>query len=590
MGKGRHSSRPGRGNLLEYDYRPMAANMLGLDVASLDVAAFLATARVLYAVLGVAWLAVLLKIRKPWWLLLGALAANAWAWGVTNYPLLRLYALGPSRDRVSNVALCQVVAAGNSPLHTWQVGQLHFEPFWGLLVAAVSGWSPDRVLALYPFFALATAAGFALSLYVGLRPPGSARSDEAWSAWERALVAGFATLLSSAPLDFSSTYRVPWSMTFLLKPNHAVGLVLFPLVLRAFVSIRGWRGRVGAGLLLHLMGWAFILHMAYTAVGLAVFAAWSMLDRRAEARRDARDVLAVIGINALIVSPYIVMLLVGYPFLVKSPFQTISAVSPHLLETTTRSGWLFALGLWGTAVAYRRGDRLGRVWAAQVAGAFLVWVSYLALSALQMARERDEVFHWLRFLTAASAGIGAWDLAMRAARWAPRPLPAAARAAAVALLALPFTLPYWWDPFRMDSYFAGSLPPIPEWIRGPTKFLRQGTEPRAVVAGDHDFARWVGALGARRVLLGDHLHSPADRPRREALEHQLVTGAETGASWSAAVAYGVRYLVVTPAFLRQHPGATLPALQRRSDIRQAHLTGDPAAGFVAVFEIVPKGR
>jgi hypothetical protein len=203
-----------------------AANMIGLDVASLDVPAFLAAARVVYPALGLLWLALLLKIRSPRWLLVGAFLANAWAWAVTNYPLLRLYALGPSRDRVSNVALCQVVAAGNSPLHTWQVGQLHFEPFWGLLVAVASGWSPERVLALYPYFALVTVTGFALALYVGLRPPAgtaASRGDEPWSAWERALVAGFATLLCTAPLDFIGTYRPPWSMTFLLKPNHAVG-------------------------------------------------------------------------------------------------------------------------------------------------------------------------------------------------------------------------------------------------------------------------------------------------------------------------------------------------------------------------------
>lgn len=571
---------------MEYDYRPMpAANMLGVDVARLDVPAFLAAARLVYAVAALAWIALLLRIKKPWWALLGALLANGYVWGVTNYPLQRLYALGPSRDRVSNVALCQVVAVGNSPLQTWQVGQLHFEPFWGLLVAAVSGGNPDRVLALYPFLPLVMAVGFALSLYFGLRPvTAAAGPDGAWSAWERALVAGFATLLCSAPLDFLSIYRVPWSLTFLLKPNHALALVLFPLVLRAFVRIRGTRGRIATGLLLHLMGWAFVLHMAYVAVGLAVFAAWSLATRRREARRDLTDVLAVLGINALIVSPYLVMLLLGYPFLVPSPVMTISVVSPHLLETTARSGWLFALGLWGAAVAHRRGDRLGRLWAAQVAGAFLVWALYLGLSALQLAREKDEIFNWLRFLTAASAGIGAWDLARRASDWLGRPWPEASRAAAMTALALPLSLPYWWDPLRMDGYFAGSVPPIPREIQSPTDFLRTQTDPRAVVAGDHDFARWVGALGARRVLLGDHMHSPRDRARREALEERLVRGDDPAAAASSAAAYGVRYLAVTPAFLARYPGATLEALQRRADLREAHRSGGPA-DYVAVFSI-----
>ena len=577
---------------MEYDYRPMAVNLFGLDVASLDVPAFLTASRALYPALALAWLAGLFKVRRAWWLLLGAVLANAYAWGVTNYPLLRLYAFGPSRDRVSNVAFCQVVAAGNSPLHTWQVGQLHFEPFWGLLVAAISGWSPERVLTLYPFFALVTAAGFAVSLHLGLRPPASAApagGDAPWSAWERALVAGFATLLCASPLDFTGVYRAPWSMTFLLKPNHAVGLILFPLVLRAFVRIRGWGGRIGTGLLLHLMGWAFILHMAYVAVGLGVFAAWSLLERRPDAGRDARDVSGVIGVNALIVSPYVVMLLVGYPFLVPNPFQIINPLSPHLLETTTRSGWLFALGLWGAGVAHRRGDRLGRVWAAQVAGAYLIWGAYLALSAIQMARERDEIFNWLRFLTAASAGIGAWDIARRLALWTSRPWTPAMRAAGVALLALPWTLPYWWDPVRMDLYFSGSLRPLPESIRAATDFLRDHTERQAVVAADHDFARWVPALAARRVLLGDHLHSPKDRPRREALEHLLVGGADPGASWPAASAYGVRYLVVTPDLAARN-GVALATLQGRPDLRLAHLTGAGMADYVAIFEIVPKGR
>jgi hypothetical protein len=222
-------------------------------------------------------------------------------------------------------------------------------------------------------------------------------------------------------------------------------------------------------------------------------------------------------------------------------------------------------------------------------GAYLVWAGYLVLSALQLARERDEIFNWLRFLTAASAGIGAWDLASRVVNWTSRPWPAAARAAAVALLALPWSLPYWWEPPRMDDYFAGSLRPIPESIRGPTDFLRRSTEARAVVASDHDFARWVGALGARRVLLGDHLHSPKDRPRREAVEHLLVSGTDPAATGPASAPYGVRYLVVTPEFAAAH-GATLASLRQRPDLRLAHITGDASEDFVAVFEIVPTAR
>src|ERR1700704_2475322 len=195
--------------------------------------------------------------RRPALLLTGVMLANAYVWVETNWPLQRLYALGPSSDRVNNLALCQVVAAGHSPLHTPQVGQMHFEPFWAVVTAVVSGWNPERLLAIYPFFALVTACGFALSLFFALRPltvdrsaapapptAGAPPDEPAWSGWERALIALFATLLSSTALDYAGPYRVPWAMTFLLKPNHALGLVLFPWVLRSFVGIRWWRDRI----------------------------------------------------------------------------------------------------------------------------------------------------------------------------------------------------------------------------------------------------------------------------------------------------------------------------------------------------------
>ena len=564
------------------------ANALGIDVAGLDVPAFLAAARLAFVAAAVAFL-FLARTRGPGFLLGGVVAANAFAWAVTNHPLQRIYALGPSRDRIGNLALVQVVAAGNSPLHTEQVGQLHFEPFWGLLVAALSGWSPDRVLALYPFLPLFVMTGFVLTLFWGLGAREAAWADAgasaeaAWSPWERVLAAGFATLLASAPLDFAGTYRVPWAMTFLLKPNHALGLVLLPVFLRVFASIRGWPSRVAAGALLHLIGWAFVLHMAYVCVGLVLYAALPLLARRAGARRDALDVAVVLGTNLLIVSPYLFMLLVGYPFLTPSLAATIHPSSPHLLETTLRHGPVFLLGVWGAWIAYRRGDRLGRAFSTQVAAAHLVWVGYLALSALQQARERDEVFYWTRFLTAAAAGVGAWDLARRSAAVLGRAWAPSQRAAAVAMLALPWSLPAWWGPLRLDSYFAGSLAPLPRELREPMEFLRGGTDRRAVVAGDRDVAKWVAALGARRVLVTPILHMPRDYLERDRLERMLMLEGDGAVVRAAAARFGVRYLLVTPALLQRF-GTTLDALRRRPHLHLAHLSGTPEE-FVAVFEL-----
>src|SRR6185503_12780821 len=168
---------------------------------------------------------------------------------VTNAPLQRVYGLGPSGDRLNNFGLCQVVVAERHPLETVQAGELHFEPFWGLLVKLVATGSPERVEALYPFFSLIVVWAFVLSLWTGLRDTGS--GDE--GAWERAVVAGFATLLCTAPLDYLGTYRATWATMFLLKPNHSLGLVLLPLLLMAFARMRGGWRRVMVGVLLQVL-------------------------------------------------------------------------------------------------------------------------------------------------------------------------------------------------------------------------------------------------------------------------------------------------------------------------------------------------
>ena len=570
-------------------------NLFGADVRALDVEAFLAAAHHLFPLLAVAWLVLVVRRRRPSVLLAGVLLANAYAWLETNWPLQRLYALGPSSDRVNNLALCQVVAAGHSPLHTPQVGQMHFEPFWAMVTAIVSGWSPSRLLALYPFFPVLTAGGFALSLYFALRPLASSPAgtaardggnDGEWSGWERALVALFATLLSSTAVDFAGPYRVPWAMTFLLKPNHSLGLVLFPWVLRSFVSIRGGRDRLVAGLLLQVLGWAFVIHMGEVCVGLVCFALLAMLTRRAEARRDAVDVATVIGINLVVVSPYLVMLFRGYGVLDSGPRLEIPPSSPHLLEALTRTAGLTALAAWGVVIAWRR-DRMGRVWAAQAVGALLVWLAYYPLSFLQQAKERDDTYYWLRIHLAVCAAIGIWDLARRfvAALDLRALAPAHARAALVSALVLPFTLPYWWSPARMDSYFARSLEPLPAEVTSSAAFLRANAPRGAVLAGDTTAVRWMAALAGSPVILARDFAAPRDYADRARLNEALLKGGPGDPRVDAA-RYGVRYLLVTPVLVADM-GLRLEDLDARPYLRRVHLAGDPRGEYVAVFAVTP---
>ncbi|HEU0105228.1 MAG TPA: hypothetical protein VFT38_03600 [Vicinamibacteria bacterium] len=565
-------------------------NLFGVDVRALDVEAFLAAARHAFPLLAVAWLVLVVRLRRPGLLLLGVLFANAYVWLETNWPLQRLYALGPSSDRVNNLALCQVVAAGHSPLHTPQVGQMHFEPFWAVVTAIVSGWSPSRLLVLYSFFPLVTACGFALSLFFALRPQGSpveAISEEpAWSGWERALIALFATLLSSTALDYAGPYRVPWAMTFLLKPNHALGLVLFPWVLRAFVGISRGRDRVVSGFLLHVLGWAFVIHMGEVCVGLVSFALLATLTRREDARCDWLDVTVVIGINLLVVSPYLIMLFRGFGVLDAGPRLQIPPNSPHLLEALTRTAGLSALAAWGVVIAWRR-DRMGRVWASQALGALLVWLAYYPLSLLQQAKERDDTYYWLRIHIAVCAAIGTWDLARRLAlRLDLHALrPPLARAALVAAAALPFTIPYWWNPARMDLYFARSLEPLPVELTGPAAFLRANASRDAVLAGDVTAARWMSALAGSPVILARDLAAPHDYEARVQLNEALMRGGP-GDPRVAAARYGVAYLLVTPAFVSDL-GLSLEEVENRPYLRRVHFDGDPRGEYLAVFAVSP---
>ncbi len=560
-----------------------AANAFGIEVSALDVVRFLEVARLTLIALAVAGIAVVARRGRAPRLVAGVVFANAYVWFVTNFPLQRLYALGPSRDRINNLGMAHVVAVGGRPFETTQVFQLHFEPFWGWLVALLGFGDPTRLLRLYPFLTLIVLVAVVVSLYLGLRP--GRGSAAGFDPWERAMMAGFATLLCAAPLDFAEPLRNPWAMTFLLKPNHALGLALIPWFVWSFSRIRGVGGRILAGVLLHLVAWAFVLHMVYVAAGLGVFMALSWTSRRADLRRDLRDVATVIGINLVLVSPYLWMLLRGYPVFVPSPHATIS--SAHLLEPSTAIAVVFALAVWGAAVALRRDERACRLVACLWFGAWLVWLAYLALAWFHLARERDDLLYYLRILTALLAGLGAWDLLRRAGeKLRGGNVSVRTRAAVLCLVAFPYTIAYWWNPMRMDSYFPASLTPLPPLLAEPAGYLRREAPENAVVAGDPAFTRYAAALAGRRGLLVLGMNAPRDHERRLRLERMLLEGGPAEEAFAEARVYGVRYVAVTSALLERHPSVTVASLDRNPLLRRAHLSSDEEGSFVALYELV----
>jgi hypothetical protein len=417
---------------------------------------------------------------------------------------------------------------------------------------------------------------------------------DADSRHEAAFAGFFALLLASAYADQTAPFRNPWALTFMLKPNHALGLAFTPVVLLAMSRAQTARSRILAAVLLHILGWIFIIHMAFVVSGFLVFVALSWLQKRPERVRDAWSVAAVVGLGLVLVSPYFYMLREFVGATSVAPRLGIPPQSAHTLDGTVRLGLVFPVACFGALSLARGVNVFGRILASQFVAAQINWQIFHVLGVLQLAKEMDEAYYWLRFVTALVAGIGFFRLgrvvAPRLARLAPRMAPRASSSAVMVpwllLMAVPSALPGWWEPPTMDRYFSAGLRPQPARVLAPTAFLRAQTSPGDVVAGDRVYARYVAAFGARRVLLAESLNPPGDFADRVAVESALVSGEPKARIESGRIRYGIRYLLVTPAFLSAHPGASLERLRARPDLHQVYEQGT-GVDRVTIFELVP---
>ena len=188
------------------------------------------------------------------------------------------------------------------------------------------------MLLVYPWLPLLMACGLALALYAAAC--GRGRADEPWSGLGARPGGGgghAAVLVAARPrrrLPGAVGQDVP------AEPNHALGLVLFPWCCARSPAIRVARA-VGVGLLLHLLAWAFVIHMVCGLRPRGLRGA-RLRDAGDGAPAGHEDVAVVILVNVAIVSPYLVMLLVGYPFLQPTADMVLSARRAHVLETTAR--------------------------------------------------------------------------------------------------------------------------------------------------------------------------------------------------------------------------------------------------------------
>ena len=565
-------------------------NLLGVSLEGLDLPAFLAQIRIGFVALALLGVALIVRGRDDRRvarivLCVGVLG-HALAWYATMFPLPNVYGANGSQDRENHLGWTNVVALGFSPLRTYQVNHLHFEPVWPLITAAAAGFEVDRVPAVFQWAPLVVGLALLLSIrFAWIR--GRTTSDEI--RVEAAFAALGGLMLMATPGDFAGPFRNPWALTFLLKPNHALGLVFVPHAALAFSRARDLKTRLFAGFVLQLVGWAFVIHMALFVAGLVVFVALSWLTGQSDRRRDLLDAAIGVGANLLLVSPYLVMLVVAYPFLEGNDAYRLSFFSERPLEGPLRLGALFLLSLFGCWRTYRDRGRLGRILASQWLAAHVIWQAFPLLGLVGHAREQDEVFYWCRFWTGLFAGVGALQaarLSITRLRTASAGGSHVAASAALSLtLLIPSLLPTWWDPSQMDQYFTAARKPLPDWVAEPTRFIRTRTPTEAVFAGDRQYAKWIAAYGARRVLLANALNLPNDYLRRVEIESALLRDGAPGLLIEGRDRYAIQYVLVTSNPLEQAPGLTIDMLKSRPHLESVY-DHQFAAVRVVIFRVV----
>jgi hypothetical protein len=527
--------------------------------------------RILYLALAALLMARMWRRPRPALLVIGILLLNILAWCAYTAPLPRLYSLVEERDRIFNVGEAAVVAAGNSPWERVQVGEAAIEPFWTVLIASLALFRPEVVVSVFHWLPVVALVSVAVGLYLGL--PQTAAKEES-ERWEAAFIV-FAVLgLSSVAMTERSPIPPFWAGNFLLKPNHAAALGLVGVVLGMSGSGRRmWH----QGVILGLLGWAFLMSWGFVAAGLIV---GELFQRKAE-RRLAKTIGAI-ALSAVLVSPVLVMIAIHF----KPSSETVGAAALWRLgEMAQRLGYpdlvlgdlgpglpLAALGIW---ILLLRGGRSDRLLLGLIASAAAIWVLITVSSHFGFAPEPDEVFYNLRFTLAVAMGIAL----ARAALWMEKTsrLVRGKSYLVVFGCCIPFTFPAYWDPPTMDRYFQYHLTAISRNVVQYADWIRSNTPRGAVFAATPTASFWIPALAGRRVLQSGNARPPIDHLTREEVMSVLMTSRDAAAIRAAADRYGVTYLAVDWDATRETSFA-----DRRQVLRPVFVNAR-----VRIFELTP---
>jgi hypothetical protein len=491
-------------------------NVLGWDVAGWDREAFFSTIRLLVlAVIGAsAWLHARRRVRA-FWLACGALfLLLVLGWSATILPLQRIYGLELPGDRHRNLTWVNSVAAGNSPLSTGRVGEISLEPFWAWFAGSLIRGRPDRSDALFALLPLGVQLLLgAILIQHFRRAPKGMRPREGLGL----CVAFVVLLVATGPLDFLQPFRAFSNKTFFLKPNHALGFILLPLLVALFASTRraAW---LASALVLGLLGWAFLVHWAFFGIALGVHLLLVAIWSRERTNEVFLRSLVVGAVSVLLVAPYIWLMNQQYPYALSlaaveypdAPTRSIwgdmmpTGSSMFFLASIDR-GLLFLFGIVGLVGWLKRKEPKDLFWSAMLVSSYVLWVVNYIGYLTARAREADEFYYFLVFNLAVAGAHGAWWTFEWLRRQSQTSLgldPSTRGWLSLALVAtvLVFVQPYWWHPERMDGHFRLGLPPIDSDVLEVRDWVLRETSGRDVFLGEGDLAFWVSGLTGRQIL------------------------------------------------------------------------------------------
>ena len=444
--------------------------------------------------------------------------------------LPRTYAVGVSNDRALGVGMAMNVARGGSPFDHVQVEFGNLEPLWTFTVAALAGFSVDRVPFVYDRMALLVMTLTALGFYWSWSRS-SPGEDEEVARWRGVLVAAGVLGLSSFALAEGPPVAPFWQGNFVFKPNHALAFGLVGLLSRVSPARVSWP-RVGVvqGLLI----WAFVLDWAYLLPGLFLAA---LLEGRPFPGLKRATLSALLGIALGL--PYLLHLLRDYSPVGHGEMPQIwrdqmgqRLNDPYLWSLDL--GPLLLLAAVGFAFALRRPATERGALAFLLTGP-LVACCYVVGLRLGFAPEPDEGFYYWRMAAAAGAGYAAWCIATAFRRHSTWP-----HAAAFGIV-MACSFPAYFNPYRDDRFFALSREPLPSGVLATADWMRQNLPPDSVAVSAEGIML-SGLTGQRFLMVRPE--QTADRASRERAERDLLTSLDEETVRRAAARYGVTHVVL----------------------------------------------